>query len=54
MLRMIKKGHEEQETMFRKIKIAKKKTRVILFFGLSKAGKTTLITKLMGYPMKKI
>ena len=28
--------------------------RVLLFFGLSKAGKTTLITRLMGYKMKKI
>lgn len=28
--------------------------RVLLFFGLSKAGKTTLITRLMGYDMEKI
>ena len=30
------------------------KVKVILLFGLSKAGKTTLITRLMGYKMKKM
>jgi len=36
------------------LKVTKKgkKLKIILMFGLSKAGKTTLITRLMGYEMK--
>ena len=31
-----------------------KKVKVILFLGLSKGGKTTIITRLMGYEMHEI
>ena len=38
----------------REMRFQNEKDKVILFMGLSRSGKTTLITRLMGYEMKEI
>lgn len=50
-MRMIEKGRELKRVNLEERK--NKKVKIILFFGLSKAGKTTLITRLLGYRLEK-
>jgi GTPase SAR1 family protein len=49
---MMEKGRNVEKTTLEQVK-KNKKIKIILAFGLSKAGKTTLIKRLMGYTMEK-
>lgn len=52
--RMIEKGRELKKENIDELKKSGKKIKVILLFGLSKAGKSTLIARTLGYEMKKM
>lgn len=52
-MRMIEKGRELKRMNLAEVR-KNKKVKIILFFGLSKAGKTTLITRLMGHTLERI
>ena len=59
ILRYYQSGIDIQD-VFRMVRIGREmrfqndRDKVILFMGLSRSGKTTLITRLMGYEMKEI